>query len=152
MKYPSILLILGVLFIFIGCAPEPKQSTGCTDCVIEVQDAWTRPGKADMMSAAYFTVINRTGTPDTLLSARSNVSPDTQIHMSFMNEDGLMAMEEQKYVALPDGDTVIFKQGGLHVMIIRPEKDIAVGDTVKLTLQLSSGRSLKVDAPVKQRN
>lgn len=152
MKSSFLTSILGTLILISACSSEPSEPQQTNDCILEIQDAWARPGKAGMMSAAYFTIINKTGTADTLLSASSDASPDTQVHLSFMNSDGLMAMEEQGFVEIPNDDSVLFKQGGLHIMIIKPERDLVEGDTVKLTLELASGTSLKVHAPVKANN
>ena len=133
-------------FLFSGCIPsEKKISSG----VIEISDGWVRPGKAGMMSAAYFNLKNGTSDTDTLLSISSNIASTTQIHESYETEEGLMGMQEQPFVALPKNETVPFKQGGLHVMIIRPERDLEDGDSVTFTLQFSGFDSLDITLPVK---
>ena len=101
-----------------------------------------------MMSAAYFTLTNATSEADTLLSASSDVTQNTQIHLSYETEDGLMGMEEQAYVEIPANSSVQFRQGGLHVMIIQPKRDLAAGDTIQISLKFSSGKLLEFPVPV----
>ncbi len=134
------------LFLLFGCIQSDKSAPSGT---IKITDGWVRPGKSGMMSAAYFNLRNETSTTDTLLSISSDVTSTTQIHESYETEDGLMGMREQPFVALPKGETVAFKQGGLHVMIIQPERDLAEGDSVAFTLQFSSSNDLEISLPVK---
>lgn len=134
------------LFLLFGCTKSDKSTPSGT---IGITDGWVRPGKAGMMSAAYFNLTNGTSNSDTLLSISSDVTSTTQIHESYKTEDGLMGMREQAFVALPEGETVAFKQGGLHIMIIQPENDLAEGDSVAFTLQFSSSDDLEISLPVK---
>jgi len=105
-----------------------------------------------MMSAAYFKLNNGTTISDTLLSIESDVSSNTQIHLSFQNEEGLMSMEEQKYVLLSAQSKVEFKQGGLHVMIIQPDQDLIEGDSLSLKLHFSSSIELIAKIPIRSVN
>lgn len=147
MKHLLLLFLIIPFFLFCS-APETKKKTISNKEII-VTDGWARPGKTGMMSAAYFKLINGTSTADTLLRIESNASPNTQIHRSFQTEDGLMGMEEQPFVLIPAQSEVEFKQGGLHVMIIQPEKDLIDGDSISLKLYLSSSKILDVNVPVK---
>ncbi|MBO6523281.1 MAG: copper chaperone PCu(A)C [Balneolaceae bacterium] len=138
-------LTLSCFLLFNCTSPKKKASSG----VIEITDGWVRPTKAGKMSAAYFKLKNETATTDTLLRISSDVTSTTQIHESFETDDGLMGMREQKFVALPKGETIAFKQGGLHVMIIQPDLDLVEGDSVTLTLQFSSSKDLEISLPIK---
>ncbi|MFV1885297.1 MAG: copper chaperone PCu(A)C [Balneola sp.] len=134
------------LFLVFSCSSPEKQPLSGS---IEIIDGWVRPGKAGMMSAAYFNLTNSTTVTDTLFSVSSNVTTTTQIHKSYKTEDGLMGMKEQEFVPLPAGETVAFKQGGLHVMIIQPEMDLVEGDSIIFTLEFSSSEGFEVKLPVK---
>jgi copper(I)-binding protein len=117
---------------------------------VRITDGWARPTKAGRMSAAYFTLENGYDTADTLVAARSNVAENTQIHLSYKNADGLMAMEEQEFVPVPAQNSVEFKQGGLHIMLIQPEKDLQPGDSVRVTLAFVSGKEISAFVPVRE--
>lgn len=141
-------------FLFTQCNTEPPSETSPQVAeeqqnTISLSEGWARPTKAGRMSAAYFLLENSTESADTLISATSNAAINTQIHLSYMNDAGLMAMEEQDQVPVPASSTVEFKQGGLHIMLIQPEKDLDPGDSVRVTLKFLSGRELSSVVPVR---
>ena len=105
---------------------------------IAIKDAWARPTKAGMMSAAYFTIHNVGSVPDSLVQVSSNASKDVQIHLSYMN-DGIMVMEEQPFVAIQASEQIHFQPGGYHIMIIQPTNDMEEGDSISLSLYFKSG-------------
>ena len=105
---------------------------------IAIKDAWARPTKAGMMSAAYFTIHNVGSVPDSLVQVSSNASKDLQIHLSYMN-DGIMVMEEQPFVAIQASEQIPFQPGGYHIMIIQPTNDMEEGDSISLSLYFKSG-------------
>lgn len=105
---------------------------------IAIKDAWARPTKAGMMSAAYFTMHNVGSVPDSLVQVSSSASKDVQIHLSYMN-DGIMVMEEQPFVAIQASEQIPFQPGGYHIMIIQPTNDMEEGDSISLSLYFKSG-------------
>jgi len=105
---------------------------------IAIKDAWARPTKAGMMSAAYFTMHNVGSVPDSLVQVSSSASKDVQIHLSYMN-DGIMVMEEQPFVAIQASEEIPFQPGGYHIMIIQPTNDMEEGDSISLSLYFKSG-------------
>ena len=105
---------------------------------IAIEDAWARPTKAGMMSAAYFTMHNVGSVPDSLVQVSSSASEDVQIHLSYMN-DGIMVMEEQPFVAIQASEQIPFQPGGYHIMIIQPTNDMEEGDSISLSLYFKSG-------------
>jgi len=105
---------------------------------IAIKDAWARPTKAGMMSAAYFTIHNVGSVPDSLVQVSSSASEDVQIHLSYMN-DGIMVMEEQPFVAIQASEQIPFQPAGYHIMIIQPTNDMEEGDSISLSLYFKSG-------------
>ena len=105
---------------------------------IAIKDAWARPTKAGMMSAAYFTIHNVGSVPDSLVQVSSSASEDVQIHLSYMN-DGIMVMEEQPFVAIQASEQIPFQPGGYHIMIMQPTNDMEEGDSISLSLYFKSG-------------
>ncbi|GAB5407668.1 MAG: hypothetical protein BalsKO_00330 [Balneolaceae bacterium] len=138
-------------FIVFCSAPEQKKQTEPSG-KLTVSEGWARSGKVGMMSAAYFKILNGTSTADTLFSVQSDASTNTQIHLSFQNEEGLMSMEEQPFVAIPAQSEVEFKQGGLHIMIIQPTKDLMEGDSLTLSLNFGSYKGMVAKVPIRSFN
>ena len=157
MKPSKQILYLSFLagFVCASCSnnekPKPESILTATN-QIEILDGWVRTGSAGMMSAAYFTINNGTEVADTLLSIQSDASPNTQIHQTYETEDGLMGMKEQEFVPVPGKSNTVFKPGRLHIMIIKPERNLVEGDSISFTLNFSSQNTIEVVLPVKASN
>lgn len=63
---------------------------------------------------------------------------------------GMMEMQEVESIPVPAGETVNLEPGGYHVMLADLVEDLAVGDTVQLTLGFDNGESQIVTADVKE--
>ena len=152
---PLILLLLFVsisLGLMLGCNNKVNRPNSAleeqgritdlsmaeSEWNIAIEDAWARPTKAGMMSAAYFTMHNVGSVPDSLVQVSSNASKDVQIHLSYMNDE-IMMMEEQPFVAIQASEHIPFQPGGYHIMIIQPTKDMEEGDSISLLLYFKSG-------------
>jgi len=146
------LLFIALTLLMIGCERTESSSTRTANQVSEwdmdISEAWVRPTKAGMMSAAYFNLSNQGATADTLVRARSTVSDDVQIHRSYQ-KDGLMVMEEQPFVDIASNSVRNFAPGGYHIMIINSTIDLTVGDEIPMTLFFSSGMILEQMMPVR---
>lgn len=150
MKNSLSLFLLLPLLLFCSTPDKVEETKSINE--ISISDGWARPSKIGMMSAAYFTITNGTNEPDSLLSVDSSISNDTQIHESYTTEDGLMGMQPQGLVPIPANSEVTFKQGGLHIMIIQPKRDLVEGDSISLNLYFSSSKELEITLPIKSSN
>jgi len=142
--------IIMLLVITGACNQQTKtEAEPVSSGAIEIENGWVRPGNAGMMTAAYFTITNGTSAADTLLSIQSNVTNDTQIHESYEAEGGLRGMREIGAVPVDAGSSAELKPGGIHIMIIRPENDVAAGDSVEFLLNFSVHGEMRVALPVR---
>lgn len=139
-----ILLISGVLMP--ACSSKEKQNIESNEIVAEQR---VRPAASGGTTAAYFSYTNALSEMDTLLSISSELSALTQIHETYETEDGMMGMREKKGITVQPGETLTFKQGGLHVMLIQLEKKLTENDSVALTLQFSKAGKVELSLPVK---
>lgn len=150
--FGSFSLLAVLALVLTACSKEPSATTERTSDFsyqgIEIQDAWARPGAEGGMSAAYFRISNGAGEADTLRSAQSEVAMLTEVHESFQQQ-GMMGMREVPFVEIPARSSVVFQQGGLHVMLIRLKEGLAEGDSVALTLTFSHSEPVTVQVPVR---
>jgi len=116
---------------------------------IEFSDVWARPGWRDGNSAVFFVVDNPTDVSDQILSASSDVADAVEIHKSSMVDD-VMRMEKQDFISLPAGEEVLFKSGGLHIMLIGLKDDLIVADKFTVTLTLEKTGEMTLDVVVKE--
>jgi len=70
--------------------------------------------------------------------------------MIMMDSNGVMSMKMQKSVPAPAQQEVIFKPGGLHVMLFNLKQDLKVGDTITLTLNFKEVGDVVIDVPVRE--
>jgi periplasmic copper chaperone A len=132
---------LALTMMLGACTEKPAQLT--------VSDGWVRmPAVKGQPGAAYFTV---TGGPeaDRLVLVTADLAIRSEIHES-MKSGGMMQMKPiEGGVAIPAGGSVVFKPGGLHVMLFDIRPDLAPPGPMSLSLRFASGTTLTIDAKVK---
>ncbi|MEM7619331.1 MAG: copper chaperone PCu(A)C [Pseudomonadota bacterium] len=119
---------------------------------VSVKDPWVRlaPPSATV-NAAYMKVHNGSKKERSIVSAKSPLFKKVELHYSKV-KDGVATMEQLAQVTIPAGKMVALKPGGLHVMLIGPNKDIKTDMMVPITLTFANGQTLKVKAPVKKKH
>lgn len=156
MKRTFLYLIL--FFLLTACAP--RQLT--------VSDAWARPSLAGNNSALYF-VIQNPGEDDTLLGVATKVAGTAEMHktmsvesdhnmdhsmsgsdMGTMPAGEVMTMVKQETVLVLGGEKVSFEPGGLHVMLVGLNSDLAVGDTIEVTFTFEKAGEITLQVPVEE--
>lgn len=116
---------------------------------IRVGDAYARavpPGQEN--SAAFLTITNETAESRALISAESPAARAVELH-THSHEGGMMRMRRVDRIELPAGETVSLRPGGLHLMLIGLNADLAPGDQVGLDLGFDDGSHTQVEAPVR---
>jgi len=137
----KLLLALLSLMILSGCS---------ADETMKINAPWVRPGKIDGNSAAYFVIENNTKMDDRLVGAEASIAETSEMHMTKMDADNKMMMMPQEFIALPSGGKVNFEPGGYHVMLLNLQKDLQVGEMIKLTLSFEKAGKIELDVPVKE--
>lgn len=118
---------------------------------VEASNAWVRvPPPGAMALAGYLELHNHGPDTATLAGARSDAFGHVMLHDTVI-EDGVAQMVHADTVALTAGETVSFAPGGRHLMLMRPQRELAVGDSVVLVLEFADGRELPVSAVVADR-
>lgn len=119
-------LLAGALWWVAQFAPESPLS---------VDNARIRmvPGGAPM--AGYMVLRNRGDAAIRLVAARSQAFEAVMIHRSIV-EDGRARMEHQRGgVVISPGQSVEFRPGDLHLMLMEPRAGLQVGDPVVVMLR-----------------
>ncbi len=142
MKNKKLISLLLLAIVLLSACAKPEE--------FKVMDAWARPANAGDNSAVYFIISNATDTDDTLLSAGTDVASAAEVHMSMADGNDVMSMQMQEAVPVPAQQEVIFKAGGLHVMLIGLTQDLKAGDTITLILNFKEAGSVMVEVPVEE--
>lgn len=124
------------------------EEVGPTDGLV-VREAWIPKAPSVVpMHAGYFVLENRGARDRSLVGAASPAYARVEIHVSRV-EDGVATMQALAKVTVPAGKTIRFAPGGLHLMLMKPQRDLAVGDRVALTLRFEDGTELATTATVR---
>ena len=100
-------------------------------------------------AVAYMTIVNKA---DNLITFRNVHSPEfehAEIHENTL-ENGISRMRRLDKVIISEGDSAIFKAGGMHIMLVGPAEDMVVGSYVTLQMRHDYGE-LKVTTKILNR-
>jgi copper(I)-binding protein len=119
---------------------------------IQVSDAYAHPPiGAGKVAVAFMTLSNTADTDYRLLGATSDAFGRIELH-THLNEDGIMKMRKVDDIALPAGEKVSLKPGGLF----DATSEMAVGDTLEVVFSVQGApdaapEMLRIEVPVKNR-
>lgn len=115
---------------------------------MQVSDAWVRAGPPGMAVLAGYMTITNTG--DRELAVTKVSSPDfAMVHMHrTITRDGVTRMEAQEKLSVPAGGELSLAPGGLHLMLMRPNRALKAGDNVTLILHVGDLEPITVEVPV----
>ena len=115
---------------------------------LTVDHAWARatPGAATI-GAVYFGIANPTGSADRVIAISSPIAERAEIHEHFLDGD-VMRMRQMPSVEIGPGQTVAFKPGGLHLMLINLKQPLRQGDRFPLTVKLDKAGDVHVEVTV----
>lgn len=117
---------------------------GCGEPAIEVGTAQA----SEPVAGSAQIVLNVTNTgegDDTVTGARTTAAVAVEMHQTVI-ADGAHSMTRIDTIEIGAGETVRFRPGQVHLMLVAPDDDLQVGGTFELTLQLE--RSGDVTVPV----
>lgn len=103
----------------------------------------TPPGGRDV-TGGYFDIVS--ASDDAIIGASSEAFSSIELH-THLDEDGVMVMKKLDDVPLKAGEVVSFKPKGLHLMLFGAD-GLELDQTVEVTFEFASGRTLIVDFPV----
>ena len=132
---PGLLLLIGA-------------SLAMSDATLTISESWIReaPPTARVM-AGYLTIINASDTPVTITSISSPDFESAEIHRTVI-EEGVARMLPVTQLDIPANSQLKLEPGGLHLMLVEPQRPLPEGAAVTLTIHGSRGNNVAVTAPV----
>lgn len=150
-KYVLLFSVTACL-LFSGCRSESNSEDERQPVILgklELSDGWARPASQGDTGGAYLTIANGTASDDTLLNISSETAEATELHETYENEDGTVEMRPAGKQVIKAGDELIMKPGGLHIMLMNLNRQLAAGDSLTLALQFARVGTKKITVPVK---
>ena len=145
-------LLLTAMAVLAACsnAETPHQDAAHADHQmaegIVLSNAWVRPPIMGRDVAAGYVDIANGGNADRLIAVESDVAERVELH-THIDDNGIMKMRRVDGVDLPSGETVMFKPGGLHLMLFNVDLSQGQTDTT-LTLKFETAPDLTIVADI----
>lgn len=131
-----------ILFLFIlPCSFTFAQS---------VENPWIKAPIAGMkMTGGYMVIKNDTDKDIALTQVTGTDCEAYEIHTHSM-VDGVMKMRQIKELPIKARSFVTLKPKSFHIMMIQLLNKFSEGDSKKMTLHFSNGKTLEINAPIRK--
>lgn len=101
-------------------------------------------------SAVYLTLNNTGGAADRLISASTEAAGTVELHMSSMDDQGVMRMTPlTDGIEIPANGSATLEPGGMHIMLMNLQQDLVAGETIDVTLTFESEKTLTIQAEIR---
>lgn len=130
-------------------ATNPGGFEAVTAGDLELTAGFTKamlPGQP--VGGGFITITNKGGEADKLVSATSAQAGEVQLHEMAMEGDVMKMRQLNDGIAIPAGETVELKPGGLHLMFYKVAEPFKEGATVNVTLTFEKAGAVDVVLPV----
>jgi len=126
-------------------APMEEMEPG-----LHVMDPWARESPMlQLAGAAYMVIHNNTDADDALVGASSPAAEFVELHLSSMDDEGMMSMNQVTEIPIPAHGDAVLKAGSYHVMLIDLVEPLVEGAEVQLELEFMTAEPQTVSAPVR---
>ena len=152
LRLTRLTLVVASVALLAACSSAAAPPSAA----VSVTDAWARSSSAmASAAAAYATIANAGPTADALVGASSPAAAAVEVHETVAmgspaaSGSGMMGMRPVARVEIAAGGSLQLKPGSYHVMLIGLARDLAVGDTIDLTLTFEKAGQITVKAQVR---
>jgi copper(I)-binding protein len=147
----SIMKWIACLFAVVLAASAASAQDSKQDYkvgALQIANPWSRAAPKGATTASAYLKITNTGTaPDRLVGGSWPMAGRLEIHQ-MVEDNGVMKMRLLKDgIEIKPGETVEFKPGVLHLMLVDLKQPIQKGDRVKGTLTFEKAGSIEVEYP-----
>ncbi len=120
---------------------------GATELVFH--DAWVSEAPPVARSqAAYMHIHNATEQDIVIVAVKAEGYGMVMMHKTVMDGD-MASMEHQDSLLIPAQGNVVLSPGGIHIMLMSPERILSLGEKTAMTFTYSDGSEQQISAEVK---
>lgn len=146
--------MIGLSLLATACGSDSEtdgeNTEGTSGTTVSIADPWSRqPADGQTRTAAYGVVSNPTDQDVRIVAASSSVSDTVELHITTMDDDGTMAMEEVDEFVVPAGGDFVFEPGGPHIMVLGIDP-ATYPASVDFSLDLDGADTLSFTAEVRE--
>ena len=129
-----------VAYVFVIAAAVAVQPAS-----LNAGDGWIRESPPNSPVRAGYVELRNDGEVDIVVTgANSTTFGAIEVH-EMVGEGDMMRMRRLREHLRPAGGTVRLEPGGKHLMLFRPQRPLAAGDAVVVTLELATGGSAEIE-------
>src|SRR5262249_5944436 len=115
---------------------------------LEIVSPWARATpKGSTVTAGYLTITNKGNEVDRLIGGSAAPASRFEVHDT-ITENGVGRMRQVKSLEIKPGQTIEFKPGGMHVMIMGLKQSLSQGQTLKGTLVFEKAGTVAIEFAV----
>ena len=142
---PSFVFVAATLVLLARAASAADFTAGS----IQIGNPWTRATpKGSTVAGGYMTLTNKGTAPDRLVTGTSAAAGRFEVHRMAM-EGGVMTMRPvEGGLEIKPGETVEFKPGSFHVMMMDLKQPLEKGQKVKGTLTFEKAGKVDIEYAV----
>ncbi len=142
-------LYISLLAIGISCTAMYVQANDRQNDVVTIENAWARASLGNSTATAiYMDIANTTAVPDKLLKVSSPSAMSLEMHDTVITNN-IARMKPLPYVTIAAGETVAFKPGAKHIMVMGLKKPLKKGDTLQVTYSFERRGDVVVEVVAK---
>ena len=131
--------------VLAGCGPDAGLGGGTPDLRVSAAQSSAPVAGASQLVV---TIENRGDGADRLVAADTDAALAVEIHRTVIEDDGRAFMRLLDDVVIGAGETVRFRPGGLHLMVVVPDERVRVGGTFEVTLRFERSAPVTLDVTV----
>lgn len=146
----KLIFLLPLRLIFTGLVSFGFTTAFASNSLEITKSKIFAPLKGSNATAGYALIKNITN-KDVQITLKK-VSPFTAVELhETVQKDGRMAMQKVESLKIESGKSIELKQGGNHIMLFDPTKEVKDGDVLKVEFEIS-GKMESYDFKVIPRN
>ncbi len=139
-------VVIVALLFAAGVSLAPARADDATVGGLKIVAPWARATpKGASVGGAYMKIVNTGSAPDRLVGGTTEIASRFELHEMSM-DNGVMKMRSvADGIEIKPGQTVEFKPGGYHVMLVGLKSGLEQGQHVKATLEFEKAGKVDVE-------
>jgi periplasmic copper chaperone A len=147
----TLMAIVGGALLCAGCSNPAPGAAGATRrspvIVSQIRSRPTPPGST--VGAVYLTIISASADDLVGVSVPAAIAGRAEMHEMATNEAGEMVMRAVAHVPVEPGKAVLFRPGGMHIMLFDLPEPLREGQSFPLTLKFARSGELPQNVTVR---
>lgn len=150
MKNIAIAALSVVLAASFPASAGQRTPTAEADCQIVIADGWIRllPGGMPM-HAGFARIENRCDKAVEVVAATSPAYAEVELHETTRIQ-GVSRMRQIPALPIAARGQARLQPGGLHLMLMRPQRELKAGELVNIHFKLADGREIQTRFETRQ--